>query len=346
MARLLLASSHDGWNASDIEAVITMSTPHSLPPARFDQAIEKIYFDIATWESSDNAYVHVPTLSICGGSTDALIPSETCVLPPLTGKSLQKYNVHPWYRRTVHTTALSGVWSGVGHREMVWCDQVRSRVARAALEFGAALGTMKVSIFDQWFHSYTDNIVATDLVKAPLLDHEEGTYTIVNSPTLRVSSPRNSHTYLLPVPTDNQNLTVIIGKGILTNPAIKPATLNQPSGALRVSLSVCSAVDGGKLPHSCELLSPNLSRANRVLPLARPDTPFPHAEGADETDWSLYFSVNVGSAPVTRWISINTELGDGGSADAFILAGFDQERHFDIPVGTFGQSLSLSVSTL
>ncbi|KAG1782508.1 hypothetical protein EV702DRAFT_386529 [Suillus placidus] len=61
-------------------------------------------------------------------------------------------------RRTVFTSALEGAWTGVGHREMVWCHQmvrifcgyttrvtvvvyarlVTSLVARAALELGGA----------------------------------------------------------------------------------------------------------------------------------------------------------------------------------------------------------------
>ncbi len=191
----------------------------------------------------------------------------------------------------------------------------------------------------RWFHSYTDNIMSIEQVKALPSNYWEGTYTIVNAPTLRISSPPTSHTYLLPVPMHNQNLTVMIGKGILTNPALTPTLLSHLSNALRVSLYVCSAVDSGESP-SCEPLSPNLIRTSRMLPFARPNGTFPHEEGADETDWVLYCSGDVESTLANRWIGVKIEPGGEGSSDTFVLAGFDQERHFDVPVSTYGQSVS------
>ncbi|KAF8325172.1 PGAP1-like protein-domain-containing protein [Cantharellus anzutake] len=303
VARLLLTTySHHGWNTSDVEALITMSTPHSLPPARFDASIEKVYSEISHWEGSD-AYVQVPTVSICGGSTDDLIPSETCVLPPLTGRARQKYDEGPWYRGTVHTTALSGIWTGVGHKEMVWCHQVRWRVARAALEL--------------------DHVKSIELVRALPLDLKGRAHTIVTTPTLRVSSP-TSHTYLLRAPSHKQTLTVMVGKGTLTNPAMSPTILSHLSSALRVSLYP---------------LPPNLSATAHVLPFVRPNTIFPLKEGADETDWVLYWSGDVGDGSVGQWIGVVVETAAAEFSDAFVLAGFDQERTLAIPVNTYGLSL-------
>ena len=57
---------------SQIAAIITMSTPHSVPPARFDSRMDAIYSN--SLERLDND--PTPILSLCGGITDTMIPSE------------------------------------------------------------------------------------------------------------------------------------------------------------------------------------------------------------------------------------------------------------------------------
>jgi glycosylphosphatidylinositol deacylase len=59
-----------------------------------------------------------------------MAPSESCIVPEATDMGV--------YRGTVFSGALEGCWTGVGHQVVVWCHQVRWRVARAALELGAA----------------------------------------------------------------------------------------------------------------------------------------------------------------------------------------------------------------
>lgn len=128
---------------ANISAIITMSTPHTLPPARFDRRIERIYEHNRHSLLSDLT----PILSLCGGATDLMVPSESCILPPA---GVNDNDAEP-FRRTVFTSALEGSWTGVGHREMVWCHQVRWRVARASLELGAARSASdRGIILDNW----------------------------------------------------------------------------------------------------------------------------------------------------------------------------------------------------
>ncbi|KAI0701177.1 PGAP1-like protein-domain-containing protein [Cytidiella melzeri] len=127
----------------NISAIITMSTPHSLPPARFDRHIERIYARNRRTLISNPT----PILSLCGGATDLMIPSESCVLPPL---NVNEDGGEP-FRRTVFTSSLEAAWTGVDHRGMVWCHQVRWRVARAALEIGGGSSPSERGIIlDSW----------------------------------------------------------------------------------------------------------------------------------------------------------------------------------------------------
>lgn len=136
VARLSLSLVQSGYDdprddiSNLVAAIITMSTPHAMPPVSIDHGMEKLYNDInAYWEKN----VQVPVLvSICGGTADTQISSDACVLP--------KYSGDP-DRGTfsVFTTGIHGIWTGVDHQAMVWCDQIRSRVARAVLGMHAVL---------------------------------------------------------------------------------------------------------------------------------------------------------------------------------------------------------------
>jgi hypothetical protein len=141
VARLCLTLVQSGYDeprddiSNLVAAIITMSTPHAMPPVSIDSTMEKIYADInAYWEQG----VQVPVLvSICGGTADTQISSDACVLPqhkntshPVTGDS---------DTFTVFSTGMHGIWTGVDHQAMVWCDQIRSRVARAVLGLQAVL---------------------------------------------------------------------------------------------------------------------------------------------------------------------------------------------------------------
>jgi glycosylphosphatidylinositol deacylase len=72
-----------------------------------------------------------------------MVPSESCILPEVQDVIA--------YRRTVFSNALEGCWTGVGHQVVVWCHQVRWRVARAALELGAAsTSAERGAVLDPW----------------------------------------------------------------------------------------------------------------------------------------------------------------------------------------------------
>jgi GPI inositol-deacylase len=118
VAQLLL----DEMGDSVLRAVYTMSTPSLLSPVRLDRRSDTVY-SMAKRSQAGDLNSTTPLISICGGSTDSQITSEVCALPERESP----------LRRMVMTTSLEGAWTGVGHREMVWCHQVRSLVARSAL---------------------------------------------------------------------------------------------------------------------------------------------------------------------------------------------------------------------
>jgi glycosylphosphatidylinositol deacylase len=98
-----------------VDVILTMSTPHLIGPATLDSGIEAIYRTI-------KRSIRPALLSVCGGIADSQIASDTCAI-----------HMHPSEGFTVFTTGLPGTWTGVDHQAMVWCHQVRWRIARVLL---------------------------------------------------------------------------------------------------------------------------------------------------------------------------------------------------------------------
>ena len=110
-----------------VDAILTMSTPHLYPPVTLERQMDDIYSTINSARANDST----PLLfSICGGVSDTQIVSDACALD----ESL----IGPSDGFAVFTTGIPGAWTGVDHQAMVWCHQIRWRVARVLLEMTAS----------------------------------------------------------------------------------------------------------------------------------------------------------------------------------------------------------------
>lgn len=112
-----------------VQTIVTLSTPHQFPPVTTDSTISSVYADIAFFHSTSSPISKAKDqllISICGGSPDPTLPSDPCAIPGSQAKNALG----------VFTSGMPGVWTGVEHEAMVWCHQVRWRVARVLLELG------------------------------------------------------------------------------------------------------------------------------------------------------------------------------------------------------------------
>ncbi|KAI0296337.1 PGAP1-like protein-domain-containing protein [Multifurca ochricompacta] len=292
----------------NISAVITMSTPHQIPPARFDRRIAAIYENNqASLTASDT-----PILSLCGGATDLMVPSESCVLPEVTKERA--------YRRTIFSSALEGCWTGVGHQVMVWCHQVRWRVARAALELGTASSSAgRGLIFDRWFR---DGRSLSPSLKPPApLDLNQESYIVLPSGPLVLRDLRKSKAvYLAPVPKTNSptKFVAYVSEGSVLSVA------PHHTSSLSVSFYLCTSSTDD--PHSasyrptCEEWEPT---SLRLIPNASPEKPFPVPhEGVDESEGIIVFESTLSESieDEYRWVSIvySNDEGRGWVIGSFV----------------------------
>jgi hypothetical protein len=115
-----LASALD---ATKIDTIVTLSSPQLLLPVTFERDMDNILETITRATATLNS---PPLLSICGGVSDTQVVSDACAL---TSEHLGNRSGF-----AVFTTAMPGVWTTVEHQAIVWCHQVRWRVARVLLE--------------------------------------------------------------------------------------------------------------------------------------------------------------------------------------------------------------------
>lgn len=316
-----------------ISTIITMSTPHTLPPARFDSRVDDIYAKVYRNLKNDTT----PILSLCGGATDTMIPSESCILP---------FESEDIYRKTIFTSALEGAWTGVGHREMVWCHQVRYRIARALLELSPQKTSgAREKVLDAWLRDSHESFWAAKYLNSTRLELlDRSSYDIIPSNLQLSRKPVGSKLYLLPITvtadgTSPARLSVLVGKG-----SIAPVS-PQGQHPLQVSVYVCFSNPGGNDPAWCDSLEPNTLK---LIPRPIAGEPFPSPRivsdsgsgGVDESDGVVLYEAET-IPPHGRWIGIKVENGEG---EGWVVAGFNHKEAITSVIPTTCTSIGLGLT--
>ncbi|KAJ7167587.1 PGAP1-like protein-domain-containing protein [Mycena filopes] len=299
-----------------IAAIITMSTPHTLPPARFDARIDALYERNARILEADAT----PIVSLCGGATDMMIPSEACILPsPHSAESPS-----PPFRRTVFSSALEGAWTGVGHREMVWCHQVRWRVARAALELSAApTPASRGVVLDRWLRDgHALPPLSTGRLPAALTTAANAE-TLPEEMHLVLKHPHGSRTYLLPVPPAPGKAKFVL---LVSHGSIAPVG-PQKAHALTAAVFTCTGAAADDV--ECDTLKPTVLK---LMPSPITGRPFPiPQEGSDESEGIVLFEADFAAESSAKYVAVRMGNAQG---EGWITGGFVGQEPFTSGVST------------
>lgn len=117
-----LALQMPNYTPGSVDTIVTLATPHAFPPVSFDRSIESVYSRV-----NKPADTPLPLIvSLAGGLLDVQLSSDASSL------SLGRLH-HPDARLSSYTASVASLWSGIDHIAVVWCDQLRTRIARALL---------------------------------------------------------------------------------------------------------------------------------------------------------------------------------------------------------------------
>jgi GPI inositol-deacylase len=229
----------------------------------------------------------------------------------------------------VFTTCMEGTWTGVGHREMVWCHQVRWRVARAALELGSAPNNAaKGTVLSRWFR---DEVDQEHLAQSDLLTMDKSIVTRIPAGhrlVLRHVS-RQSGMYLLPLSSGlASHFILYVSRG--TVGSLSP----HHAPELQVFVYRCRT--------SAENCLPLQPRSLKLIPNPSLRTSFPLPEGVDESDGIIRFEAMVDSKGAVasneeEWIGVAIQ-GEGDSR-SWVVGGIEQEHVEGSDVGKFGEEV-------
>lgn len=119
----------DGFDYGSVKILVTLSTPHTIPPATFDKGVERIYNDINSFwrkehHSEQGLLNDTLSISIAGGIADTMISSDYADMSSLVPSS---------HGFSVITTSVPTLFSPVDHQAMMWCDQLRQQIVSALL---------------------------------------------------------------------------------------------------------------------------------------------------------------------------------------------------------------------
>ncbi|KAJ5495472.1 GPI inositol-deacylase [Penicillium diatomitis] len=121
------------YQANSVNTIITMSTPHAIPPVSFDSDIVHTYKQIndywreaysQTW-ANNNPLWHVTLISIAGGARDTVVPSDYTSISSLVPET---------HGFTVFTSSMPKVWIGMDHLSITWCDQFRKAIIQSLFD--------------------------------------------------------------------------------------------------------------------------------------------------------------------------------------------------------------------
>ncbi|KAI9616290.1 hypothetical protein KEM48_005204 [Puccinia striiformis f. sp. tritici PST-130] len=123
----------DNHPRDTINTIISLSSPHSIPPLTFDTRIESVYEDVnRLWREHYSSQSTTSTLlkdmilvSISGGSSDTTISSDSSSLTSLAPSNSSL---------TIFTTGIPGVWTPIDHLAIMWCNQLTRVIANALLD--------------------------------------------------------------------------------------------------------------------------------------------------------------------------------------------------------------------
>ncbi|KTW30967.1 uncharacterized protein T551_01519 [Pneumocystis jirovecii RU7] len=160
--------------SGSINTIITLSTPHLLPPILFDRKMKDIYDSVNKfwsysyfYKNESNPLNSVSLVSITGGNLDIMVSSDYCDVSSLVPKS---------HGFTVFSSSIPMVWTGMDHQAILWCDQLRKVIVKSLFDIIDSKSvnqtkplSSRIRIFKKYYLMSIEDSVENKFLKASLI---------------------------------------------------------------------------------------------------------------------------------------------------------------------------------
>lgn len=167
---------HPSFNPQCLDLLITLSAPLKEPVLSFDAAMTQFYHDMnVEWRRqrsmlprNQSRISHVNHLSIAGGFSDVMVRSQLAMFTDQdTGDDIDL---------SVVSTAVNDVWLSIDHLCIVWCRELKVKLARL--------------LFDVVNSGQRDPVVKRDIIRYHVMDGSRGkVYTPSHAVPKRIVYP-------------------------------------------------------------------------------------------------------------------------------------------------------------
>jgi pimeloyl-ACP methyl ester carboxylesterase len=176
---------HPNYPSGSVNTIITLSTPHMQPPAPFSRQIANLYASTNEfWRTSstqaDGPLANVALLSIAGGTSDTMIDSDTTHLHGLAPSS---------HGLSVFTTTIPDLYAPVDHLAIMWCDQLRIKLAKSILDIVDVQEPSRTKSVDKRLQVWRKHFVAGIGEQESTEDSRNFTKLVRGSSELQVQLP-------------------------------------------------------------------------------------------------------------------------------------------------------------
>ncbi|KAG0220272.1 GPI inositol deacylase [Mortierella sp. NVP41] len=120
----------DNYIQGSVHAILTVATPHMLPPIELDSMISSTYARIESFwkhgfQTPHSPLANVSMVSIMGGNLDITVNSDSGNIHHLVPQS---------HGFSVFTSSIPHAWVGTDHLSILWCNQVAMAIGRALVD--------------------------------------------------------------------------------------------------------------------------------------------------------------------------------------------------------------------
>ncbi|KAF9906115.1 GPI inositol deacylase [Lobosporangium transversale] len=198
----------ENYLPGSVRSILTLATPHMVPPLVLDYGITKVYDKIEDfwakgYSGPNAALTNVSIVSIMGGNQDLTVNSDAGNIHHLVPLS---------HGFSVFTSAIPHAWVGSDHLSILWCNQIVKQVGKVLADIvdptraeqvrplKERMEILKRHLIADKGDDPSDEIEDEEIIYLPDVKHTFLTKNTIWTNELQINRRKSPHYYILSSP--------------------------------------------------------------------------------------------------------------------------------------------------